>query len=60
VDDGVTGLVAGSVPELIGRLPEAAGISRLRCRETAVGRFSPGRLARDYLAVYQDPGSTAN
>jgi glycosyltransferase involved in cell wall biosynthesis len=52
VDDGLTGLVAGSLPELAGRLPELALLSRLRCRQTAVARFSSGRLARDYLAVY--------
>lgn len=52
VDDGVTGLVADSVPELAGRLAELAGLSRLRCRETVVARFDGRRLARDYLAVY--------
>lgn len=52
VDDSLTGLVNGSVPGLTGRLPGLAGISRLRCRQTAVTRFGAARLARDYLAVY--------
>jgi glycosyltransferase involved in cell wall biosynthesis len=53
VDDGVTGLVAGSLPELAGKLPGLAAISRPRCRAAAVARFSGARLARDYLAVYR-------
>ena len=57
VDDGVTGLVAADVPALAARAGELAGLSRRECRAAAAARFDEGRLARDYLAVYQGAGA---
>jgi len=53
IDDGVSGFLCDDVDqavEAVGRLKE---ISRRKCRETFERRFSAGRMASDYLQVYQ-------
>ncbi|MBV9329493.1 MAG: glycosyltransferase family 4 protein [Chloroflexi bacterium] len=53
IEDGVTGFIcddeAGMV-EAIGRIDE---IDRARCRAVAEERFSPDRMADDYIRVYR-------
>lgn len=53
IDDGVSGLVVGSMEEAIRRLPEVVGLDRhvVRCRFEQ--RFLASRMAEDYLKIYQ-------
>jgi glycosyltransferase involved in cell wall biosynthesis len=53
VDDGVTGLVVDSVDAAVAAVPRALEFSRGRIRREFEKRFSAGRMARDYLAVYE-------
>jgi glycosyltransferase involved in cell wall biosynthesis len=53
VDDGVTGLVVDSVDEAVAAVPRVLEFSRGRIRREFERRFSAGRMARDYLAVYE-------
>ena len=53
VDDGVTGLVVDSVDEAVAAVPRVLEFSRGRIRREFENRFSAGRMARDYLAVYE-------
>jgi glycosyltransferase involved in cell wall biosynthesis len=53
IEDGVTGIICddeASMLEAIGRIDE---IDRARCRQVAEERFSPRRMADDYVAVYR-------
>jgi glycosyltransferase involved in cell wall biosynthesis len=53
VEDGVTGQLVGSVPEMAAALRQVRGLDRAACRARALERFSSDRMARDYLAVYR-------
>jgi glycosyltransferase involved in cell wall biosynthesis len=53
IDDGVTGLVVDSVDEAVAAVPRVLEFSRGRIRREFEKRFSAGRMARDYLAVYE-------
>jgi glycosyltransferase involved in cell wall biosynthesis len=53
VDDGVTGLVVDSVNAAVAAVPRVLEFSRGRIRREFEKRFSAGRMASDYLAVYE-------
>lgn len=53
VDEGVTGYVVGTVPEMISRLDDIGGIDRAVCRSTAEARFDVSRMVRDYVSAYK-------
>ncbi len=52
VADGETGIIAGSVDELVARFPEVKEISGGTCRDRAFQLFGKERMADEYLAVY--------
>jgi glycosyltransferase involved in cell wall biosynthesis len=52
VDDGVTGGVFANLDELVAGLPRVLALDRRRIHERAVSRFSGGRMAAEYEAVY--------
>lgn len=54
VDEGVTGLVARDIDEMIDRVRRVGDIDRARCRQRAIARFDSARMAREYERVYQD------
>lgn len=54
VDEGITGVTAGSLHELPGAVEHALALSRAGVRATAERRFSARRMAVDYLAAYRD------
>jgi glycosyltransferase involved in cell wall biosynthesis len=54
VDEGVTGLLVGTVEEAVGAVARIGGIDRAGCRARAVRRFDAGRMVADYLAVYDE------
>jgi glycosyltransferase involved in cell wall biosynthesis len=53
VADGVTGLLAGDLPGLLGKVPGLVGLSRQQCRDVAAREFDMPRLVRDYVGVYR-------
>lgn len=53
VEDGVTGFIVGSVDEMAQRLRQLDGFDRRACRARAVERWSYGRMARDYVKIYE-------
>jgi glycosyltransferase involved in cell wall biosynthesis len=52
IDDGVSGLIVGSLAEAVAAVPAATAMDRARVRATFEERFSIERVAADYLAVY--------
>ncbi len=53
MEDGVTGFVVENVDEAVAAVERVPGLSRAACRRVFEERFSAGRMARDYVAVYQ-------
>jgi glycosyltransferase involved in cell wall biosynthesis len=52
VDDGRSGFVCESEAEMVAAVKRVAGLSRAACRAEFERRFTSGRMADDYLAVY--------
>ena len=52
VEHGVTGLIVDSVDEAVAAVPLARTLDRVTIRRRFEERFSVGRMARDYLALY--------
>ena len=52
VEHGVTGLIVDSVDEAVAAVPLARTLDRAAIRRRFEERFSVGRMARDYLALY--------
>lgn len=53
VEDGVTGVVCGSVDEMVERLPVALALDRAQIRRHAEARFSLTRMTEGYEALYR-------
>jgi glycosyltransferase involved in cell wall biosynthesis len=53
VDEGVTGYSAASAEDYLEVVRQALTLDRRRVRDRAVERFSPLRMARQYLEVYR-------
>jgi len=54
VEDGVTGFLVESLDEMVAAVERIGEIDPARCREEAVRRFSPQRMAADYVAIYHE------
>jgi glycosyltransferase involved in cell wall biosynthesis len=52
VDDGVTGFVRASEPQLVQALRRVSTLDRARCRRTALERFSTARMVAEHRALY--------
>jgi len=52
IDDGITGLIVGSIDEAVAAVPRARALDRLAIRRRFEERFSVERMAHDYLALY--------
>ncbi|MEK8088256.1 glycosyltransferase family 4 protein [Thermithiobacillus plumbiphilus] len=52
IEDGVTGFIVRDEAEMLARLQDVPGLDRARIRDEAVRRFSGGRMAEEYLALY--------
>jgi glycosyltransferase involved in cell wall biosynthesis len=50
--DGVTGFVVADVEQAVAAVERVANLCRAGCRRVFEERFSAGRMAGDYLAVY--------
>jgi glycosyltransferase involved in cell wall biosynthesis len=53
LDEGVTGYSVSSLDHFNDAVLKCFSLDRARVREVAEARFSPERMARDYLRVYQ-------
>jgi glycosyltransferase involved in cell wall biosynthesis len=53
VDDGVTGYVVDTIDEAVAAVEQAAKLDRNLCRKVFERRFSVGRMALDYIRVYE-------
>lgn len=53
IDDGRTGFVVDSVEQAVAAVGKLSSVDRHACRREFETRFSAGRMADDYLAVYQ-------
>jgi glycosyltransferase involved in cell wall biosynthesis len=52
VDQGVTGFVHDELDELVDAVDRISEIDRRQCALLARERFSPARMAREYLSIY--------
>jgi glycosyltransferase involved in cell wall biosynthesis len=52
--DDVSGYLVDSIEEAVAATERAVTLSRSRCRAAFEARFTADRMARDYLAVYED------
>jgi glycosyltransferase involved in cell wall biosynthesis len=53
IEDGVTGFIVHDLEGAVHAVERLPTLSRWRCREQFEARFSAGRMAQDYLALYQ-------
>jgi glycosyltransferase involved in cell wall biosynthesis len=53
IEDGVTGLIVRDVAEAVAAMPALLALPRDGVRAGIERRFDVGRMARDYLAVYE-------
>ena len=52
VDDGVTGYLRRTEPELVAALRDAGSLDRAACRAAACERFSTTRMVEDHVRLY--------
>jgi glycosyltransferase involved in cell wall biosynthesis len=53
IEPGVTGFIVDDVESAVAAVPLAAGLDRTAIRQRFEQRFTDERMARDYLALYQ-------
>jgi glycosyltransferase involved in cell wall biosynthesis len=53
IDDGVSGLIVGSVEEAAEAVERVSTLRRKSCRQAFLERFTASRMARDYIEVYR-------
>ncbi len=54
VEDGVTGFVVDDIDEAVAAIPAARGLDRQVIRRRFDERFGVERMARDYVALYNE------
>ena len=54
IDDGVTGFIVESIDEAVAAVPRAKALNRPTIRQRFEHRFSVERMARDYVALYNE------
>jgi glycosyltransferase involved in cell wall biosynthesis len=53
VEQGVTGFIVDNVGDAVQAVAEARQLDRALCRSRFEERFSAGRMAEDYLRIYE-------
>jgi glycosyltransferase involved in cell wall biosynthesis len=53
IDHGITGFIVGGLEEAVRAVEQLGTLNRRQCRHAFEERFSAGRMARDYLEIYQ-------
>jgi glycosyltransferase involved in cell wall biosynthesis len=51
--EGVTGWLVADMAKAVQAVPRVATLSRARCREVFVARFTAARMAQDYVRLYE-------
>ena len=54
LDDGVTGFIVSDLEDAVQAAERISQLDRRQCRRVFEERFSAGRMARDYIAVYEN------
>jgi glycosyltransferase involved in cell wall biosynthesis len=54
IEHGVTGFICDDVDAMVEAIGHIGEIDRARCRKVAEERFSPARMADDYMRVYEE------
>jgi len=54
IDAGVTGFIVNDIDSAVAAVQQVVSLDRRRVRQTFERRFSVKRMARDYLAIYED------
>lgn len=57
IENGVSGFIVTSVEAAVAAVTACAGLDRAACREAFERRFTAGRMAADYVAVYRRLGA---
>jgi glycosyltransferase involved in cell wall biosynthesis len=53
IDDGATGFVCDGLDDMTAAMQHIPDIDRRQCRQSFEERFTVGRMAQDYLHVYE-------
>jgi glycosyltransferase involved in cell wall biosynthesis len=53
IEQGITGFIVDDIDAAVRAVEQIGSLSRWRCRQEFKRRFTAGRMARDYAAVYQ-------
>jgi glycosyltransferase involved in cell wall biosynthesis len=53
LDDGLTGFIVDDLEDAVHAAESVQQVDRRRCREVFEQRFSAGRMAQDYAAIYE-------
>ncbi|HTG39141.1 glycosyltransferase, partial [Sphingomonas sp.] len=53
IEDGVTGFLVDSIEQAAAAVEHVDSIDRAACRRAVEARFSVGRMADDYIALYR-------
>jgi glycosyltransferase involved in cell wall biosynthesis len=53
MEEGATGFIVQGLEDAIEAVHRIPTLSRKRCRQVFEERFSASRMARDYIALYQ-------
>ncbi len=54
IEEGVTGCVVHSEDEAVAAVGRIGTFDRAKVRERGLQRFSSGRMAKDYVALYEE------
>ncbi|MCC2643612.1 MAG: putative Glycosyl transferase, group 1 [Nitrospira sp.] len=58
IDDGITGFICDDLNEMVTAVRRVSLIQRRHCRQAFEARFTVARMARDYVALYENLLST--
>jgi len=53
IDQGVTGRIVDTTEQAVSALPQVLALDRRAVRRRFEERFSPSRMAKDYVSVYR-------
>ena len=54
IDDGMTGFICDDLSELVRAVSRLPVIQRHHCRQAFEARFTVARMAKDYVALYEN------
>ena len=54
IDDGITGFICDDLNEMVAAVSRLSLIQRHHCRQAFEARFTVARMAKDYVALYEN------